>query len=207
MVKEPGADIGVYCVHLKSNRSDNRERASQNMIKRENATRQLLDHISTVLPQKMPEVKTIIIGGDFNTNADQTMFAQESTLMLLARAGFDSLFKNVPLNQRITHQASGPYPAATFDYVFIKSGVLSNPRIEETGGSDHFSVTCDIELAPPTNNSVGIRVGQSRPTPRKSQRVDVEIGKPLQLRQFGGPNLELSILSTDIGNLTLQSID
>jgi hypothetical protein len=43
----------------------------------------------------MPTIKGIVIGGDFNTNHDQEMFAAERTLDSLAAAGYQNGFPSV----------------------------------------------------------------------------------------------------------------
>jgi len=52
----------------------------------------------------------------------------------------------VPLSQRITHPANHGFPDATFDYFFGKDVKLGKPIITPTNVSDHFPVTCDIEV-------------------------------------------------------------
>jgi hypothetical protein len=70
-------------VHLKSNLITHGDREAENpknIQKREIAITQLLTHIHDVVSTTMPTVKRIVIGGDFNTNHDQAMFAAERTL-------------------------------------------------------------------------------------------------------------------------------
>jgi hypothetical protein len=96
-------DIGVYSVHLKSNliTHGNREaETAKNSRKRESAITQLLTHVRDVLGTAIPSIKGIVIGGDFNTNHDQEMFAAERTLDSLADAGFHNGFEELPLPQR-----------------------------------------------------------------------------------------------------------
>ena len=68
-------DIGVYSVHLKSNlitHGDKEAETAKNIRKREVAIAQLLTHIHDVVGTTIPTIKGIVIGGDFNTNHDQT---------------------------------------------------------------------------------------------------------------------------------------
>jgi endonuclease/exonuclease/phosphatase family metal-dependent hydrolase len=70
-------DIGVYSLHLKSNlivRGDREAETVKNIRKREVAITQLLAHIHDVIGTTMPTIKSVVIGGDFNTNHDQAMF-------------------------------------------------------------------------------------------------------------------------------------
>jgi endonuclease/exonuclease/phosphatase family metal-dependent hydrolase len=99
-------DVGVYSVHLKSNliTHGNREaETATNIQKREVAVAQLLTHVHDVIGTTMPSVKGVVIGGDFNTNHDQEMFAAEKTLDSLITAGYQSGFEKLPLSDRITH--------------------------------------------------------------------------------------------------------
>ena len=77
-------DVGVYSLHLKSNliiHSDKEAETAKNIRKRDIAIAQLLTHIHDVIGTKMPTIKGVVIGGDFNTNHDQAMFAAERTLI------------------------------------------------------------------------------------------------------------------------------
>jgi endonuclease/exonuclease/phosphatase family metal-dependent hydrolase len=146
--KVGNADIGVYSLHLKSNRIayGNKEiETVKNIRKREVSIQQLLAHIHDVIGTVIPSVKGLI-GGDFNTNHDQAMFSAEKTLNTLADAAYRSAFDGVPFAQRITHPGSHGFPDATFDYLFGKSVRLGKPMITQTNVSDHLPVTCDVEV-------------------------------------------------------------
>src|SRR5436190_365293 len=76
-------DVGVYSVHLKSNliiHGDKEAETAKNIRKREVAIAQLVAHIHDVIGATIPTIKDVVIGGDFNTNHDQAMFASEKTL-------------------------------------------------------------------------------------------------------------------------------
>jgi hypothetical protein len=64
----------------------------------------------------------LIIGGDFNTNHDQAMFAAEKTLDTLTNGAYRSVFEGIPFQQRITHSGSHGFPDATFDYSKVRPG-------------------------------------------------------------------------------------
>jgi endonuclease/exonuclease/phosphatase family metal-dependent hydrolase len=141
-------DIGVYSLHLKSNlvvRGIRDVEMTKNIRKREVAIEQLLGHVSDVIGLKIPSIRSVIIGGDFNTNQDQEMFANENTLRLMENAGYQCGFELLPLTDRVTHPRNHGYPDATFDYVFSKCA-HSNPMITQSSGSDHFPVTFNIVL-------------------------------------------------------------
>jgi endonuclease/exonuclease/phosphatase family metal-dependent hydrolase len=141
------ADIGVYSLHLKSNRITNGTKeiaTAQNIRKREISIQQLLAHIHDVIGTVIPSIKGLVIGGDFNTNHDQAMFAAEKTLDTLTSSAYQSVFEGIPLEQRITHPGSHGFPDATFDYLFGKNVRIAKPVITQTNVSDHLPLTCDV---------------------------------------------------------------
>jgi endonuclease/exonuclease/phosphatase family metal-dependent hydrolase len=99
-----------------------------------------------VIGTTIPTIKGVVIGGDFNTNHDQTMFAAERTLDSLTGAGYRSVFEGIPFGQRITHPGSHGFPDATFDYLFGKNVRIGKPIITQTNVSDHLPVTCDVVI-------------------------------------------------------------
>ena len=136
------ADIGVYSVHLKSNlvmHGDKAEEAAKNVRKREVAAKQLLTHIKDMISVAMPSVRSLVIGGDFNTSTDE--FAKEATLKALADARFVNCMEKMPLTERITHPGNHGYPDATFDYIFVRNAKIAPPQIVATRVSDHLSGT------------------------------------------------------------------
>ena len=145
-----GTDVGVYSLHLKSNltmRGDKVVEAQKNIRKREVSIDQVLNHIRDVIGQAMPMVKSFVVAGDFNTNADQADFAEEKTLAKLTAAGFRNSMEGTPLLQRITHPGGGRYPDATFDYLFGSHILAARALISPSHASDHYPVTCDFALA------------------------------------------------------------
>ena len=93
-------DIGVYSVHLKSNlitHGDREAETAKNIRKREVAITQLLTHVHDVIGTRMPTIKGVVIGGDFNTNHDQAMFAAERIFDSLADSGYQNGFEGLPL--------------------------------------------------------------------------------------------------------------
>ncbi len=90
------ADIGVYSLHLKSNlitHGDKETETAKNIRKREVSVQQLLVHIHDVIERVIPSIKALIIGGDFNTNHDQGMFAAEKTLDTITSSGLSKCFR------------------------------------------------------------------------------------------------------------------
>jgi hypothetical protein len=75
-------DIGVYSIHLKGiliTHGTREANTAKNIRKREAAITQLLVHVHDVIGITLPTIKDIVIGGDFNTNYHQAMFAVERT--------------------------------------------------------------------------------------------------------------------------------
>ena len=143
------ADIGVYSVHLKSNlitRGNKEAEAAKNIRKREVAIDQLMAHVRDMIGAKIPTINRLIVGGDFNTNQDQPMFALEKTLSFLRNEGFQDSFAGLPLSQRVTHPANHGYPDATFDYLFGKNFKIGQAFATPTEVSDHWPVTCDFRI-------------------------------------------------------------
>src|SRR4029450_12074553 len=123
-------DIVVYSLHLKSNlitHGDRETETAKNIRKREVAIAQLLTHVRDVIGTTMPTIKGVVIGGDFNTNHDQEMFAAERTLDSLTDAGYKNGFEALPLSQRVTDPGSHRFPDATFDFIFAKGLTALQP--------------------------------------------------------------------------------
>jgi endonuclease/exonuclease/phosphatase family metal-dependent hydrolase len=142
-------NIGVYSLHLKSNlimRGNTELETAKNIRKREVATHQLLNHLRDTIATAISSIKTVIIGGDFNTNKDQSMFASERTLSTLTDAGFQNCMEGLPLLKRVTHPSNHGFPDATFDYLFSVNAVSRPALITPSEVSDHYPVTCDFTI-------------------------------------------------------------
>ena len=136
-------------MHLKSNlitHGDKEVETAKNIQKREVAVTQLIVHVHDVIETTMLAIKGIVIGGDFNTNHDQEMFAAEKTLDSLIGAGYQSGFEELPLPQRVTHPGTHGFPDATFDFVFTRDLKASRPTVTQTNASDHWPVTREFRL-------------------------------------------------------------
>ena len=141
--------VAVYCLHLKSNvawGADPERQQQLNILKRELSAEQLVRHVRT-LRARIPEITSILVGGDLNTNIDDPLFSSECTLTTLTSNGFTSCFTDVPREKRITCPAKGAYPSATFDYLFMNGALLQRlPWIISSEFSDHYPVICDLIL-------------------------------------------------------------
>ena len=107
----------VYSLHLKANGTGT---YASDMAKREEASRQLLQHVS-----QMEELyrsrgrKPVVLAGDFNTTLEPDLrFRDETTLRRLLQNGFWWTGTVVPFSQRITNQGSGKFAPADFDHIF-----------------------------------------------------------------------------------------
>src|SRR5438552_11692622 len=89
----------------------------------------------------MLTIKRIMIGGDFNTNHDQMMFAAKRTLDSLAEAGYHNGFEELPLSERVTHPGTHGFPDATFDFLFGKGVIAALLTFIPTAASVHWTVT------------------------------------------------------------------
>jgi hypothetical protein len=165
----------------------------------------------------MPQVKSIVVGGDFNTNLDQTEFLEEKTLPKLTAAGFRNSVEGAPLTARITHPGSGPYPDATFDYLFASNLVPAKPLITPSKASDHYPVTCDFSPtgtfvnatpAPPTKPAPSAPV-VTNPAPAPefvtlTQPVTIKIPYGEAVLPRG---LKLAVISRNGQNVTVKYLN
>jgi endonuclease/exonuclease/phosphatase family metal-dependent hydrolase len=217
--KVNGIDVGVYALHLKSNlimKSDKAAETQKNIRKREVAIEQVLNHMRDVIALKMPMVKSFVVGGDFNTNLDQPEFAAEKTLAKLTAAGFRNAWEGAPLLQRITHPGSGPYPDATFDYLFAKNLDLAKAQSTRSHASDHLPVTCDFtvsgSIAQSTAAPVPAAVIEStRPAPSAAPQF-LTLTQPVRIKIPYGETilprgLKLTVLSRNGETVTVKYLD
>jgi endonuclease/exonuclease/phosphatase family metal-dependent hydrolase len=180
-----GQEVGVYSVHLKSNRVSRgrgprpkkgqrktfhqrkaeEEGVDENVKKREVSVDQFLAHVRDVMPRRAPSLRTIVIGGDFNTNKDRDLFAKETTLTKLAQAGFRDAFEGLPASQRVTIPGKGQYPDATFDYIFYKNAAAGPAIITPSRESDHFVVSVDLEVGKSTGPAPVLATQPAAATP------------------------------------------
>ncbi len=172
-----GTDFGVYSVHLKSNliiHGDKDLEAMKNMKKREVAAHQLVSHMRGVIATAIPGIQSEVIAGDFNTNTEE--FPNDTTLKTLERAGFQNCMENVTGLHKITHPGGHGYPDTTFDYVLAQHAQVSPPLITRTNVSDHYPVTCDINLS--SRGAPGISEGPSS----SAFPTTVTIARPVTIR-------------------------
>jgi endonuclease/exonuclease/phosphatase family metal-dependent hydrolase len=204
-----GLDIGVYCVHLKSNLVIARDKESEmkrNVVKREVSATQLVSHIRDFIGKAMPNLKAFVVGGDFNTNKDQPDFQKERTFDTLTNGGFRDSFTPVPLAQRITHPGEKKYPDATFDYLFYANASVAKPIITTSKVSDHFPVTCDFTIdatrAPYQPNVVDQQSAQQVVTLTEPVQIKIPYGLTTLPR-----GLKLHAISRESDRVTVKYMD
>jgi endonuclease/exonuclease/phosphatase family metal-dependent hydrolase len=142
-----GTDVGIYSVHLKSNliiHGDKAVEATKNVKKREVSAHQLIGHMRGVIATAIPNIQSEVVAGDFNTNTEE--FPNDDTLKTLEQAGFQNCMENVTGLHKITHPGGHGYPDTTFDYVLAQHAQVGPPLITRTNVSDHYPVTCEIDL-------------------------------------------------------------
>lgn len=136
----------VYALHLKSNRGE----LVENIAIREEAIRQLMNHMAAMNDAygKLGAI-TWIVGGDFNTAPDDPRFAKEKTIRALTENGFAWCWQNIPFANRISPPADKLYPAACFDHIFYRNARLVSARAIPTSpqSSDHHAIYAELELS------------------------------------------------------------
>ncbi len=149
--------LGVYSVHLKSNKTSENQTPKDNFRKRESSARTIIDHAEGAYLQnpadrrKKLSFDKLIIAGDFNTEipGDKPERAAERTMQQIQLYGFENAFGSRPLADRITHPASGRYSATTFDHVLFR-GVrqIGEAKIDKVDKSvsDHYPVTVKFDI-------------------------------------------------------------
>ena len=108
----------------------------------EPTTHQLLGQLDAVRRWEMNRVQNFVVAAAFS-GADGVT---EQTVRLLEEAGLVDALPRLPERQRITLVPKPGRPGATADYVLVEPGVFPSPRILATAVSDHYPVTCDLEL-------------------------------------------------------------
>ena len=141
-LKHPeGGLIMCYSVHLRSNHgSDTPEGAKRVADIRKESIRQILAHKEEMEKTRFAEEEIVgwVLGGDFNTNHDNS-FPLCTVVSDVVAAGFHNSWNKTPKAERLTWR-SDPDPAErrfdpiTFDYIFtigfkpVQSKILDVPR-------------------------------------------------------------------------------
>ncbi len=147
-----GAPVAVYSLHLKSNsisrNTKDRERAATlNVLQRELAALQLVEHLGDISKDPQLTPAAAIVGGDFNTDPFQKRFAKERTIPALEALGFTNPITRLPKEDRATLPGSGQYPPASFDHVLLlKAEAVADPVVTKNDVSDHRPVTVTVRV-------------------------------------------------------------
>jgi endonuclease/exonuclease/phosphatase (EEP) superfamily protein YafD len=140
----------VYALHLKSNRGE----ITENIPMRQESMRQLRSHMEA-MEKAYSGLGTIswIVGGDFNTSADDPKFAAETTLHDLKDKGFAWGWEKAQPSARLTLPPDKNFPAASFDHLFYKGATLRKMAVVNTSAqsSDHHAIVATFELPAPAN--------------------------------------------------------
>jgi endonuclease/exonuclease/phosphatase family metal-dependent hydrolase len=146
-------NFGFFSVDL-GGIPDSRDSAAQQQA-REEAARQLVQQIDA-LHDPANGIQSVVVGGDFNTSADDPKLARELTLTRLERAGLANAFVGMALEKRITLPGNGARPDATADYIFTRdAGKVANVRVVPVALAGHYPVTTDLDLGGVTAAAVG----------------------------------------------------
>jgi endonuclease/exonuclease/phosphatase family metal-dependent hydrolase len=133
----------VYALHLKSNRGEIHE----DIRIREESMRQLVAHMNAMTNAygKLGALSWIV-GGDFNTAADEPRFATEKTLPSLRGQGFQWCWEGIPFSSRVTVPGDSRYPPASFDQIFFRGMKLTKAGVTDTSpqSSDHRAVNASF---------------------------------------------------------------
>ncbi len=106
---------------------------------REESARQLVKQIASLQNWRTNRLQGFIVAGDFNTTPDDLRLGREKTLSVLEQAGFENALAGLPLEKRVTP-----------DYIFTRdAGRVAPAMIIQTALSEHYAVTCQMDLAAP----------------------------------------------------------
>jgi endonuclease/exonuclease/phosphatase family metal-dependent hydrolase len=150
-IKVGNKDVGIFSVQSGDAAPDiaGQDSAIQRQG-REASAQQLLRQIAGLKSWTANHIDAVVVAGDFNTSTDNPQFAGEKTFQLLEDAGLANAFGSEPSSQRITFQGNDGHAAATLDYIFTRNaGFVGMPQITSVDWSEHFPVTCDVDLNAP----------------------------------------------------------
>lgn len=186
-----GGFLLVYSLHMKANGGGD---DSVNIAKREESSRQLLEHAMAM--QKLYGARGpvgVILAGDFNTTLDaDPRFDPETTIRNLLANGFKTVWEGIPFEQRITHPGSGNWPSITFDHILTHGVKFSSATVQDIPGvSDHMPaivlmdsledagpITANPPAAEPQSGEAGSKDEPSAPAATPANSIQVEEGLP-----------------------------
>ena len=151
-IRAGGKNAGFFSIQLGDNALlDETGRSEAQQSARAESTRQLLAQIASLKNWTTNRVQSLTVAGDFNTSRDDTTLTQEKTLSLLQQSGLADAFGDLAPAKRITLPGSNLHPDATSDYIFTRNvSATAAPEIVPVALTEHYPVTCDLDLnAPP----------------------------------------------------------
>ena len=212
----------MFIVYLKSNlimHGDKAVETTKNVRKREVAAHQLLSHLREIIAKAIPNIQSEVVAGDFNTNPLE--FPADDTLKTLEDAGFRNCMEGASATQRITHPGGHGYPDTTFDYVLAQHATMGPPNITHSKASDHYPVTCDVNIpgtrpnpeaiaakgAAPASNTNGVL-----PSPSAPAETTVTIIRPVTIQIPYGQSvlpvgMKLPLVSRDAQTVRVKYMD
>jgi len=115
---------------------------------REGAMRQLLGQIAATMEWRTNRPVAFLVGGNFNTDIEESSRSGETTLALQRDAGFTSAFLDLTKPERMTLRGKAEYAATTADYIFADAGGFIKPaEVFPSIISDHAMVSVDWDPA------------------------------------------------------------
>jgi endonuclease/exonuclease/phosphatase family metal-dependent hydrolase len=151
-IKIGGRNAGFVSVQMGGDEMTGESgRTPAQQLAREHCAAQLATQIDSLKKWTTNRIRGLVVGGDFNTGRDELALAGEKTLQLLEDDGLADAFEGLPLAKRVTVPGSGGRADATADYIFT-SGIkpVAAPEIIATALTQHFPVTCDLDLETPS---------------------------------------------------------
>jgi hypothetical protein len=178
-----GRNAGFFSVQLGGNTllgPEGRGEAQQSA--REESARQLLAQIDSLKSWTTNRIQALAIAGDFTPSRDDASLAQEKTLPRLEQAGLANAFGDLALTKRITLPGSSRHTDATSDYIFTRDAKpVAPPEIIPTALTEHYPVTCDLDLNPAPSPAIA-------PTPAPVQVTEAPVIKPPEARTNAATN-------------------
>jgi endonuclease/exonuclease/phosphatase family metal-dependent hydrolase len=110
---------------------------------------QLLEQVGSVTNWLVNRVDAFVVGATLDTRGTHWTAARDQTLRLLEAADFGDAFREGLTSQPVTAPGEAGQPGATVDYILTQPvGCAANPRTVATPFSQHYPVTCDVDLDP-----------------------------------------------------------
>ncbi|HWX19986.1 MAG TPA: hypothetical protein VN578_08785 [Candidatus Binatia bacterium] len=140
-----GQRVGLFSVQLETpSVSDAATPRAQSV-----ATQQLLEQVDSVRNWVTNRVQTFVIAGGFNPLRRDLPSPKTSALRLLEDSQFFDACQQVPAGLRATLAPAPGKVGIITDYIFAElPAMVSHPIILSLSFSEHYPLTCDLELDP-----------------------------------------------------------